>query len=547
MNPLNPKPPFVWPEPRTLEKICTYEHQPPFDELALGANSLFGTVSALTAQGVDVLETWIKRNTALKACLIVMVYPTCATREADLSRLLDLVENTPDRLSVHIRPLERIADRATNVLCFLVSDSNVVRMVTGPSENLGLGNRQEGHANFVFRAPPVMVEAYKRYFEWLWANSGEINDKNVVLIPDFVIPEGTEEGARMWRDYMSNCIDAQNLGDGPHTVTHVDPDTGEVITKSEDGQEVTPPTEELGLAKLDQLAEWIARLYDKGELVSIDKLSRIPPLDAPLDPNLFGDPSEIHRGNVTRKVSMRVSIIDEKTLKDINKRRQGLRPLLTKFSFGLADNMRWMPATARELFESELKRINEEGQKLISDLLKGDVNAFIEARRSTLVADINAMYTELGSPGKVTDDVIARVIENLKARLYKAQSANFMPTLSYSLVSFVRTENAMVSPWGQAFSLIADIAKFPRKALTDSFFFRGLKVPEDDLIEAMNVTDDVLSRNLRERGIKDRCRAELELISRIEKASLESRDRCHLIWRLLTGESLDAIYKELKN
>jgi hypothetical protein len=75
---------------------------------------------------------------------------------------------------------------------------------------------------------------------------------------------------------------------------------------------------------------------------------------------------------------MRVSIIDEQTLKEIEKRRQALRTLLTKFSYGLADNMRWMPAAARELFESELKRINEEGQKVISDLLGGDVGAFID-------------------------------------------------------------------------------------------------------------------------------------------------------------------------
>jgi hypothetical protein len=43
-------------------------------------------------------------------------------------------------------------------------------------------------------------------------------------------------------------------------------------------------------------------LYEAGALVSIDKLSRIPPLDAPLDPSLFGDASALQRGNVTRKV-----------------------------------------------------------------------------------------------------------------------------------------------------------------------------------------------------------------------------------------------------
>jgi hypothetical protein len=230
--------------------------------------------------------------------------------------------------------------------------------------------------------------------------------------------------------------------------------------------------------------------------------------------SLFGDTSEIHKGNVTRKVSMRVSIIDEKTLKEIDKRRQGLRILLTKFTFGLADNIRWMPISARKLFESEVTRANEEGQKLITDLLGGDIDSFIDARRDALVGDINGMHVELGRSGKVTDRVVNEVVKDLKDRLRKVQSASFMPKLSYSVVRFSRTNNAMVSPWGQAFSLLADVAAFPRKALTDSFFLRGLKVPEEDLIEAMNVADDALLRDPRARGIKDRCKAELNLLVR---------------------------------
>jgi hypothetical protein len=368
----------------------------------------------------------------------------------------------------------------------------------------------------------------------------------VALIPDLVLPDGAEEAARQWRTYIENCTNAELPKDMRNLVAHVDPVTGDIKISSEDGQEVAPPTEELGLAKLDHLAEQMARLYDKGALVSIDKLSRIPPLDAPLNPRLFGDASEIHKGNVTRKVRMRVSIIDEKTLKEIDKRRQGLRILLTKFTFGLADNIRWMPITARKLFESEVNRVNEEGQKLISDLLGGDVDAFIDAKRDALVADINGMHAELGRSGKVTDSVVNEVVKDLKDRLRKVQSVRFMPKLSYSVVSFSRTDNAMVSPWGQAFSLLADVVAFSRKALTNSFFLRGLKVPEDDLIEAMNVADDALLRNPRARGIKDRCKAELNLLTRIEKAPMESRDRCELVWRILSDNSIEAIDETLK-
>jgi hypothetical protein len=223
----------------------------------------------------------------------------------------------------------------------------------------------------------------------------------------------------------------------------------------------------------------------------------------------------------------------------------GLPTLLTKFSFGLADNIRWMPITARKLFESEVNRVNKEGHKLISDLLGGDIDAFIDAKRAALVADINGMHAELGRSGKVGDDVITKVVTEIKDRLQKAQSVSFMPKLSYSVLSFSRTDNAMVSPWGQAFSLLADVAAFPRKALTDSFFLRGLKVPEDDLIEAMNVADDALLRNLQARGIKDRCKAELNLLTRIEKAPMKSRDRCELVWRVLSDNSIETIDETL--
>jgi hypothetical protein len=152
--------------------------------------------------------------------------------------------------------------------------------------------------------------------------------------------------------------------------------------------------------------------------------------------------------------------------------------------------------------------------------VKGDVDAFIAANRGALIVDINAMYAELGRPGKVTRDVITQVEKSLKERLGKAKSANFMPKLSYSAVRFLRTDNAAASPWGQAFSLLADVTAFPREALTDSFFFRGLKVAEEDLIKVMNVADDALCRDLTARGIKDRCKAELDLLSRIEKASI---------------------------
>jgi hypothetical protein len=542
MTSLTPQPPFVWPEPRVIAGTASYKQEPPYDAFALTSQSLYGVVTDLTERGIEALWSWLKRNTELRACLVVVVYPACPTRPQDLARLLDLVQEGAGRLSVRVHPLDRVTDRATNALCFLASSGEVAHVVAGPTEDIGLAPRKDGHANFVFQADPALVESFRRYFDWLWAYSRDLSARGVTQIPVLVLPEGSEEGRRRWRAYVDECSDASLFDDA---LAQVDPDTGDVVLLSEDGTVLVSPTEEIGFKKLDPLAERITRLYSKGALVSIDKLSKVPPLDAPLDPSAFGDSAELHRGNVVRKVSMRVSIIDETTLKEIDKRRQGLRTLLTKFTFGLADNMRWMPATARDLFESELHRLNAEGQGLISNLLKGDVAAFIANKRERLAADLDAMYAELGRAGQVTTDTIEQVMDNLKGRLIKAQSASFLPTLSYSGISFAITENAFASPWGQAFAFLQDIASFPRKALTDSFFFRGLTISEESLIEVMNVADDVLLRDMGSRGLKDRCRAELALLSRIEKASIDPREKCSLVFQLIDGGPITAIDEAL--
>jgi hypothetical protein len=105
VNLLKPQPPFVWPEPRARESLGIYEQTPPFGELGLAASVLFGTVASLTVRGVDVLESWLERQPDLKARLIVMVYPACPTRQANLSRLLQVAEHASDRLLAVSAPL----------------------------------------------------------------------------------------------------------------------------------------------------------------------------------------------------------------------------------------------------------------------------------------------------------------------------------------------------------------------------------------------------------------------------------------------------------
>jgi hypothetical protein len=545
MTIINQKVPFIWPSPPLHEEPSIYQQSPPFGDLVLAATWLFGVVPALTSRGIQVLEDWLEGNVDLKVSIVVVVYPACAAQQADLDRLRATVRGYANRVFVRILPLEQVTDRSINVLCFSAKESDSITMAIGPSENLGLDPWGRGHLNFLFRADPPLMEVFRTNFDSIWASAFDVETAGATEIPDLILPGGSVEAAQAWRSYLNEIRSAPPDIFPATTNDLVIVESGDHLAQSPDTEAIQSPTEQLGIRALDPLGAFMADLYNKGSLVSIDKLSKIPPLDAPLAPNLFGDSSELRSGSVTRKVNMRVSVIDDKTLKALEACRSALRTLLTKFTFGLADNMRWMPNLARKLFEAELARANEEGLKLISDLLKGDLDAFLRGKREKLVFDLNEIYLRLGKPGHLTPEIIDKVIESLRVRLTKAQQSDFMPKITYSSISFSSTEGPFSSPWAQAYSLLSDIAAFPRKANTDSFFFRGVKTSRQELLSAMDVLSDAILCDSKTFEVEDRSKLELALLAAIERAAIDSKTRCTLVRQIIEGAPASGIQEEL--
>lgn len=531
-----PEPPFIWPEITVSHKT-----QHPFHNLVGKSTSAFGIISALNYDGIKVIGDCFAKYEKFIARFILAVYPTCFTSQDDLHRLQQLANSFSPRLIIRIKPYRKVTDRPTNAICFIKKDPDVTYLLTGPTENLGYDQNYDGKVNFIFRSDPVLTKFFSNYFTYIWVQSRNILT-GIPEMPELVLPDGSAKATQMWINFCNACSPA-DPADNAETV-QIDPQTGEIQLISSEGKAISSPGEEVGLPKVDYLTEKIARLYEKGMLVSIDKHSRIPPLDAPLNPAWFGDSAEMQHGIITRKLSMRVSIIDEKTLNGIDKYRKKMRDLLNRFSFPLADNMRWLPYTAKELFENEIARINEDGQKLINSFLKGDPSSFVQNKKEMLKNNINNMYRELGKKGEVADNVINKVIDDLTKRISKAQSANLLPKLTYSNIAFNTATNTWATPWGQAFSLLSGIAAFPRKALSDPFFFCGLRVAEEELIDVMNVADDVLIRDMAKSGstmIKERCKSELAFLTSIEKSILEPRNKCALVYRLINGEKLSIL------
>jgi hypothetical protein len=292
----------------------------------------------------------------------------------------------------------------------------------------------------------------------------------------------------------------------------------------------------------------VSRLYRKGFLVNIDKYTRVPPLDAPLRPSLFGEDAELQRGALTRRVSMRISVIDESTSRAIEKRRKALRGLLDRFTFSLADGVRWMPRTARPIFELEAARVESEGRSLVDALVKDGIDKYLSQRRPSVQADIEQMLKATNSRtifGTTVERQVDQVMQTLKDRLEKATKGRFLPTLAYSPVEFLAMEDAGASPWGQALTFLLGIARYPRRAMTDRFFWQGLKVDDEDLLTAMDVAGDAARADRNARGFRQRCENELKILERIEQAPAEPRRRSQMVLQVIRGTGTEQLSQEL--
>ena len=141
------------------------------------------------------------------------------------------------------------------------------------------------------------------------------------------------------------------------------------------------------------------------------------------------------------------------------------------------------------------------------------------------------------------ESAVGNIIDELKARLDKTKADKIIPRVAYSPVAFNPSQSSeWSSPWGQAFALLKGIAEFPRQAMTDRFFWQGIKTDEDALIKAMDVAGDYLVKEYGGRKAKQQAEIDLDLIKQLEDASGEARDKCRALWALITtGKSEDAL------
>lgn len=539
-NPIVPQMPFVWPEPRVSSGVSRYETTLPFEATARAARSVFGVVSAIDASAVNWVEGYLADNPETKLRLVISIHPACRTSESDLHDLVRLVERHGDRAAFKVYPEASLLDRSSNLLCLTGAEGDAAISV-GPTENMGFVLASPSQANLVTTVTAATFEACRRWFDYLWGIAGQLRPDVASSMPNLVLPEGDVEAALLWADYRRRCLAHESASEPPVRAI-VDTESGEVVLVDQNNETIPSPTEAIGVPKLDPLSDYVARVFELGALVSVDKLSRIPPLEAPVKPSWFGVESFRQTGMVTAQTSIKVAPFDEATLKKIDRLRRVSGELLPRYSFALADGVRWMPKQAIPLFEEALTAANDDAKKLLGKAIGDDIQAFLAAQRERIRNDAQRMYEAFHPGGKIPDDAVTNILDELKTRLDKTKTDKLIPKVAYSPVAFNPSQKSeWSSPWGQAFALLKGIAEFPREAMTNRFFWQGIKTDENALIKAMNVAGDHLIEEYGGRKAKQRAQLELDLIKQLEDASGDALAKCRALWSLITTGNEDAV------
>lgn len=507
-----------------LDGSLSGDFKKPWEATVADSTSITAVVSGLDDHGVRWLRALTSRSNPPAVRVVLLVHATCPTREEHLATLASFVK--PPQFQVWVLPAHQWGQRCSWILAVRGQAPTHV-FWSASAGNFGLSAPALDEAHAVSEADPLIVDQFLAWFSSLAFQAAPLSTETAT-IPSLVPAQGTKEAAQMWDEYEAACRAAAEAA-------RRKPEAPQAEAPKSAQQVEEQIRQELKIPKSDPILQPLVQLFERGDLVTIDKGSRIPPLELPIKAEWFGIPSFREVGVVSREVRYKISVLDEKTSKQLDARRKGTSELREKFSFPLADGSRWMPHRAKPLFEAELKRQEEEGKKLLGSIVSGSPEEWVQRKRDLVTRDANRQYEEF-HPGKsMHSGTIDEILNALTERFRKATSGNFLPRVGYVRTGFRPSgDSDHVSDWATARTLLRAIAEYPRAALKSrAYFLRGLKVTEKDLLQAMNVAEDCLVAEWFQPDSLEIAQAELDVLGQIDESERSDRDKCALILDLL--------------
>jgi hypothetical protein len=522
-------PPFVWPPFKTNELV--FEPPPPwraFIDPQTDA-SIVGVVWGLDQHGARLLQELITEQTKIK--LVIAIYAASPTDQRVLEDLLQLASPTDGRaeFALFARSLD---SNAASMSALLVSNaSGRSHIWIGNTPNFGCKAEQNGHLNLGFEANQVLTGRFIEWFVDLWMRSVPLTPLTA-RVPPLAPARGSEEAAESWISYENLC--SQKLDSPQAQASDRDAAAPPAEDQNPRATKVADLCSELKLAHPDALKEKVVGLLAQGEIITIDKASRTPPMELPVRADWFGGEAE-NVGAISRKSSYRIRIFDENQSKELEARRNGLSDLIQRLTYPLADGMRWIPQKAQPLLERERARLEKEAQDLIQSLVGSTATRFAASRREAIEQDANEMYKKVRpGAGKLPVSTLNLILRDLEDRLTRATQGDFLPRVTYMSTQLsTRADSEHLSQWAQIRTLLTAAAEYFRKAVTTSGHLKGIEIPEEELLAAMDVCGDWIIRESRNSKTDRAAKSELLRLQEIQESDLDDRRKCELVLALI--------------
>ena len=531
-------PPFIWPSVYELTKCV--ESKPVLADALGDAGTVLGIMGGLAGDGIAGLNSFFERHPSVRGILIVAVYAACPTRRNDLMRLLELQRRSGNDIEIRVLLMTEFGGGLpANCLVGIPHCGTSPVFVFGPTVNFNWVNVDPSQVNLAFRAPPVMFDEWRKWFDATWHEATPLTEE-IADIPELVPATGSPEASAMWEDYRALCA---NLERKQRVIVDED---GEVCdTENADGSEDRTPTRTLELPKLDRLAQKVSLLFDTGRQVTVNQASAVRPLDLPIRPSLLDSTPVYRDGAITQRQSFRVSVFSPEELKILETSRKGSQFVLRKLGLPLEKGIYWVPDEIVPILEKEIQAKNEAAKQKLRNIVGGNAKSFVEGKREKLRKDLSAVYKRLHNNDEVSLHVLTELIDEVTARIELALQRQFVTSVTLTRLEMDFTETrGWVTPWIQAEKLVLALCRFARQAICRPKLLAGLVTARSDIARAMDVADDHIRTLVSSSPWIDAervARSELHTVKQIEDADLAARDRCQAGFMLIEGEPPDLI------
>jgi len=146
-------------------------------------------------------------------------------------------------------------------------------------------------------------------------------------------------------------------------------------------------------------------------------------------------------------------------------------------------------------WKQERRRLEDDAQAMLRGMIGKDTSRFAQQRSEAIWKDANQFYQEFHPGDSIDAGTVSKIISGLEERLKDSLDGDFLPKVSFATISLESRDASSHVQLGARQNSLDCNRTIPREVITDSYFFRGYRVPLADVLAAMNVAEDCLATN----------------------------------------------------